>query len=56
LWLVPNVFGPSGRGCIKKPTTVCQPWVLVENVLLSTSADGVVTYDDDQQQNLSSIR
>ena len=37
----------------KKPTTVCQPWVLVEkSVLTSTSAYGAANYDDDQQSDL----
>jgi hypothetical protein len=36
------------RGCIKNPTTVFQPWVLVETQSLSTSADGGVNQDDGQ--------
>jgi hypothetical protein len=42
------------RGCIKKPTTVASRGCLSKSELRSTSANGVVAYDDQQQQhNLS---
>jgi len=38
----------------KNPRIVYEPWVFVEISFrsASTSANGVVTYDDDQQQHL----
>jgi hypothetical protein len=37
----------------KKTHDRCQPWVFVEIFLASTSANGVVSYNDDHQNDLS---
>jgi hypothetical protein len=47
------LFVVAGGAGHKKTHDRFQPWVLVKVALASTSANGVATYDDDQQYDLS---
>src|SRR5256885_14960324 len=48
-------FVTGGRGLIKKPTTVASRGCLSKFCLFSTSANGLVAYDDQQQFDLSNL-
>jgi hypothetical protein len=47
-----SLFVAAGRGLNKKPTTVSSRGFL-SKFYLTTSADGVVSYNDDYQSDLS---